>query len=280
MVDISTEKDGIEMEIIMSMLMKRSGKDLHKQKVSKDKIFMTFGSFLDKKPEFPRAFYVFDRSSAGDRLFSSSLSDIVVSPVKAIGRRLETAVVGNDGAFKWQCIVPIKPPRGIVAATNMQVSWFACHYRTYEVNGKETYFKEPMALKSDGSVARLMPLGWKGFDAETCLSEQVQQLALSLSLFEDAVRSSAYLATVQEHVKMMFPVGEQAYKDFFKMRDGYRDTSTGRKNPIIHWCSEHLRRRGSDGISVVSAHKRGASEFVCGPMKLTIEENDGYQTYI
>lgn len=279
MSNVITEKDGIEMEIIMAMLMQSAGKRIHKQKVSKDKIFMTIGSFLDKKPEFPKAFYVVDRSSDGDRLFSQSLSDIVVSPAKAIAKRLETAVIDN-GILKWLCFIPIKPPRGIVAATNMPVSWFGCHYRTYTPSGKQTYIKEPMALKSNGTVARLMPLGWKGFDAEMCLSEQTQQLALSLSLFEDAVRSSAYLAIVQEHVKMMFPVGEQAYKEFFKMRDGYRETPTGRRNPIIHWCSEHLRKCGADKVSVVSAHKRGSNEFVCGPMKLTIQENEGYQAYL
>ena len=279
MTGIQTEKDGIEIEIIMAMLMKNRGKRIHKPKMTRDKIVSEMGIFLDKKPEFPTAFYVFDKAAGGGRLFTASLSELVVSPVKAIGARLETAVVDDGGVLKWFCLKPMKAPKGIVAATNAGVDWFACHYRQYSPDGQDIYIKEPMAIKRDGTVARLMPLGWRGFDSEACLAEQTEQLALSLSLFEDAVRSSAYLATVQEHVKMMFPVGEDAYKSFFAMRDGYRHTPTGRRNPILHWCSEHLRKRSDDSISVVSSHKRGADEFVCGPMRLTIQENDGYAKY-
>lgn len=278
MTGISEEKDRIEIEIIMSMLMNSSGKRIHKQRKTKEKVFLDMGSFLEKKPEFPTSFYVFDRTD-GARLYTTDPEDIVVSPVKAIGKRIEIACLDVGGVMKWTCIKPIKPPRGLAAITNMPVDWFSIHFRKYGRDGLDSYVKWPMAITRDGNVSRLNPLGWSGFDSVKVQAEQTEHLCLVLSVFEDAIRSSSYLATVQEHVRMMFPVGADALKEFFAMRDGYRNTSTGRRNPILHWCSEHLRKTGDNQATIVPAHKRGATEFVCGPMTLTIQENEGYSNY-
>jgi|GEM_PF-2964778 len=275
---ISKEKDKIEVEIIMSMLMRSAGKHLHKEKKTKDKIFLDMGAFLEKKPEFPSSFYVCDRTT-DERLYTTSPEDIVVSPAKAIGERIEIACLDDGGVLKWMCLKPIRPPKGVAAITNMPVDWFSLHSRKYAPDGLDCYVKQPMAITKDGIVSRIKPLGWSGFDSKKFQSEQTEYLCLILSVFEDAVRSDSYLATVEEHVKLMFPVGSDALKAFFAMRDGYCNTPTGRKNPILHWCSEHLRKTGGNRASIVSAHKRGATEFACGPMTLTIQENEGYSKY-
>lgn len=284
MTDISEARSDLETAIILAISAKSSGvkKKMLFEKGRKgfDREYLDMSTLVTDVSRKPKAFYAFDAADSGSRLYTASMDEIVVNPYEVCRLGLEIGLFLEDASLKWGAIHPMAKPKGIGAMTNRAHSWFALHFRHIKASGDDEYRSEPFAMCQDGTIP-LMALrnGWKGFAAGTYRAEIEETVAMSLSVFEDAVRSSAYLATVQEHVKMMFPVGEDAYKSFFAMRDGYRDTPTGRKNPIVHWCAEHLRKRGADGVSVVSKHKRGASEFVCGPMTLTIQENDGYSAY-
>jgi hypothetical protein len=284
MTSITEARSDLETAIILALSARSSGvrkKDLvEKRKNGFHREYLDMSTLVTDKKRKPTAFYAFDVADSGSRLYSPQMEALVVNPYEVCRLGLEVGLFLEDGSLKWGAIYPMKKPNGIGALTNKPHSWFALHFRHIKASGDDEYRSEPFAMCQDGTIP-LMSLrnGWKGFAAGTYRTEIEETVAMSLSVFEDAVRSSAYLATVQEHVKMMFPIGEDAYKAFFAMRDGYRDTPTGRKNPIVHWCAEHLRKRGDNGVSVVSKHKRGASEFICGPMKLTIEENDGYSAY-
>lgn len=239
---------------------------------------MGLDKFCPPEPAFPREAYTFDAQS-GARLYSVSMSDLVVSPVDAIGNRLEVMMLCPDVTTKWCCIKPMPRPRGLTAVSNRPVKWFAWHYREFRRDLTQTYIKQPMALTDDGDVCLLKPLGdWMNYDAAGVRQEQREQLAMTLSVFEDAHRVNAFLATVEEHVRLMFPVGADAYKSFLAMRDGYRATPTGRRNPILHWCAEHLRKRNGESFTV-SEHLRGAEEFIVGPMRLSLEPTQGYDAF-
>lgn len=279
--NIANDRDALEDAILWAMSFRHTGSEIHKEKLIKknkhvDRVEINFGHFCGKAAMKPRSVYVFDRAAGQNRLFSSSLDGVVVDPISAIGNRLETLVVKECGTIAWMGYKPMPKPRGLAAVTNEKVKWFACHYRTIHQDGNETYIKDPIAITESGRVPLLRPMGWKGFDAKATQVEQEEQLALSLSLFEDANRVGAYLATVKEAVEIMFPVGDDAYKDFFILRDGYKNTPTGRKNPIIHFCKKHIRRVASGDVVQVGKHTRGATEIVVGPMTLHIKPNMGY----
>lgn len=228
----------------------------------------------------PRSCYTFDLANVDERLFSLDWHDLVVDPIKAIGSRLEIMMLCDDGSLKWIGVIPMKQPRGLAAVTNMKPHWFTLHFRHIANDGRQKrYIKRPFCI-AGGDLVMLKPLGWKGFQPERDRGEIRDQLMIVLSVFEDAHRSTAFLATVKESVEVVFPVGSDAYKDFFILRDGPNNTPTGRKNPILHFCSKHLRRAGSVKNIEVERHQRGTDTLHIGPMSLTIRPSDGYAQWL
>lgn len=277
---IQDARDGLETAILSALMMdKRSA--LMKPVKRQDIEVAVLGQFCPPGAAFPKAAYTFDAARSSERLFSPSLADLVVDPIAVIAKRFETAILCEDGLLKWTCIIPMeKKPVGLVAISNRPVRWFTYHFRTFRGGDPQTYVKRPLAVTLDGDVAMMKPLGsWNGYNAAKDRDEMAEQLAIKLSIFEDAHRANAFLATVEEHVRLMFPVGADSYRSFLAMRDGYRDTPTGRRNPILHWCATHMRQTAR-GRSVVAEHLRGAEEFVVGPMRLTLEPTKGYAGFM
>lgn len=232
-------------------------------------------SFFPKQKMTPKHCYLIDATDADEREYTGTMESIVVDPILAIGKRLEFAMVfPYHHELRWYGIAPIDKPRGLVALTNKPVKWFMIHQRAFDQNGKQLiYYKKGAAIDSDGKICKLRPLGNNGgFNPTEDALDSETMIALALSVFEDAHRKGAYHATVEEGIKVTFPVSEDAYKDFFLLRDGPNNTPTGRKNPILHWCSKHLRIR-NDKIIEVTGHHRGTETLVVGPMTLTIGPN-------
>ena len=279
---IDTERDGIETAILLALHAKNKGK--FRQSVAKSgkaggwsRLEAGMEIFCPRKPEFPRDMLALDPADEG-RLYSVSIDDLVVSPVKAIGRGLEVGMLCQDGTLKWTLIKPMPSPRGLAAITNRPVDWFAVHFRTIRDGRREEYVRRPMPI-SDGRVVAAKALGWKGYDSLRDRQEMEEQLALMLSVFEDANRHGSVLATVEESVRLTFPVGDDAYRSFFALRDGLRDTPTGRRNPILHWCRDHIRRTRKR-LAEVSGHERGRAELVHGNMRLTLQRSEGYSSLL
>lgn len=276
--NIETQRDGIETAILLALTARNKGRH-HRKVLGGNKagfkwIEEGMEIFCPRRPEFPQHMLVQDMRDAG-RLYSGSLDDIVVSPRLAIGRRLETGLLCDDGTLKWTLIKPMPAPRGLVAITNQPVHWFAFHYREIRDGEPDVYVRRPMPL-AGGRVPLMKPLGFQGLNASLEKEELEEQLALSLSFFEDAHRTGTILATVQEAVALTFPVAEDGYKSFFALRDGLRETPTGRRNPILHWCAKHMRRTPG-GETAVIGHDRGKTELVHGNMRLAIERSEGYE---
>jgi hypothetical protein len=278
---INSEKDRIETSILLAMYatnkacIQKRYTERHRDKLH-DRRVTEMGVFCPRVAEFPRDMLMFDLSDDG-RLYNGDLESAVISPVKAIGRRLETCLLCEDGSLKWTLFKPMPHPRGLVAITNLPVSWFAVHHRHIRQDGPEEYVVAPMPL-AGGRVPLMKALSLKGLDARAEQKQLELLLAIQLSLFEDAHRKGAVIATVEERVKLSFPVGQDAYKSFFALRDGLKNTPTGRRNPLLHWCSEHLRRR-KDEFFEVTGHSRGKQELVHGNMRLTLAPSEGYEAF-
>lgn len=277
---IGKKADVMETAILLALHAAGHSKKLRKGERGKnglDREYIDMAAFCPRADIFPKECYTFDAASS-ERLYSSSMDDLVVDPVQAIGQRLETMMLCEDGSLKWSAILPMPKPRGIASITNRPHKWFSYHFRQIARDGRQMdYIKKPLCL-ADGRVVKLKPLGWNGYRPEDEALETESQLALTLSIFEDSHRSGAFMATVKESVELRFPVGQEAYKDFFKLRDGPNETPTGRKNPIIHWCAKHIRETKS-GPAEIERHKRGTETLIVGPMTLTIAPTEGYSPF-
>lgn len=237
-------------------------------------------AFCSKRPVFPSRMLTVD-AHGNERLYTASMDNIVVNPRAAIEAGLETCILCDDGSLKWFFVRPrATAPKGLVALTNLRHSWFELHFRHIYTDMCDVYTRMPFPMTENNRVCAMKAMGWS-FNAKDAQQDRAgieTNLTLALSIFEDAMRRDAYLATVEEHTKLSFPIGEAEYLAFLRLRDGYRNTPTGRRNPILHWCAEHFRSRGDQFIPV-KGHLRGAEEFVVGPMKLTIEPTPGYEPF-
>lgn len=238
-----------------------------------------FSSYTPKQVLHPRDMYttiVAEDDTDHYRLFTTDMDQLVCDPVKLIGARSETVIMG-DNDIRWLCMVPMSAPRGVVALTNQKVKWYAKHVRVITRDLREVYERFPIPI-ADGRIPEVKFLGWSQSTKEV-MEEQREKVALHLSMIEDAIRKNAVLATVEEHTKLRFAVSDEAYKDFFALRDGYRNTPTGRRNPILHWCARHLRKSRA-GNSTVIGHERGNETLIHGNLQLSLSRNIGYEEYM
>lgn len=239
-----------------------------------------FSSYTPKQILHPRDMYtslMAEDSTEHYRLFTTGMEQLVCDPVKLIGSRSETVIMGDQGDIRWSCLVPMPAPRGVVAITNHKVRWFARHFRLIDRDLNEVYERFPIPI-AGGRIPEIKFLGWPS-DGGKAIEEHREKVALHLSMVEDAIRQNAVLATVEEHAKLRFPVSDEAYKDFFALRDGYRNTPTGRRNPILHWCAAHMRKN-QNGRSAVIGHERGNETLTHGNLTLSLTRNAGYAEYM
>ena len=65
---------------------------------------------------------------------------------------------------------------------------------------------------------------------------------------------------------ILFPVGMDAYKEFFSIREAPRKTATGRKNPILHFCQKYVKGTGKK----VEGHWKGTDTIYVDGLGLRI----------
>jgi hypothetical protein len=239
-----------------------------------------FSLYTPKKSLYPSDMYttiISENNTDHYRLFTCDMDALVCDPVKLIGARSETVLMTEEGEIRWSCLVPMPAPRGVVAITNQKVNWFAKHLRVIDRNLNEEYERFPIPVVGN-RVPEVKFLGWPN-DNGKVMEEHREKFAIHLSVVEDAIRKDAVLATVEEHAKLRFAVSDDAYKDFFAMRDGYRNTPSGRRNPILHWCASHLRKTQSKQSTVIG-HERGNEAMTHGNLTLSLSRNKGYSEYL
>lgn len=281
--NIDTQYDPIEDMILIALHSKT--KETRKEKdldggISGKWVACDFSSYTPKKALFPKDMFttlIDEDKTENYRLFTSDMNQLVCDPIKLLGARSETMIMSMDGKdIRWTCMVPMPAPRGIVAITNHKVQWYAKHFRLINRDFTEVYERFPIPI-AGGRIPDVKLLGWQQ-SSKAVMEEQREKVALHLSLIEDAIRPNSVLATVEEHAKLRFAVSNDAYKDFFAMRDGFRNTPTGRRNPILHWCASHLRK-SQNGPSTVIGHERGYETMTHGNMTLSLSRNTGYDEY-
>lgn len=213
----------------------------------------------------PSRSYTFDVS--GDRLFTSDIDLLLNHPAEIIGSGVEVILYFKD-ALKWCRYEPIQRPRGFAAFGKVD-RWIAVHYRTHTIDGKQDYIKDVMALSKSGKALPTRVDGWN-VKCDQSTKEKEQMMVMALSVVEDAHRPGVLLATASAETSIVFPVNYGAHKDFLALRDGPNNTPTGRKNPILHFCKQHIRKTKNGAESVIGQQWRGVEEVSIGGMRLSL----------
>lgn len=217
----------------------------------------------------PSCAYTFDAAD-DDRIFGDSLDYLIHHPADTIGTGKEVYFI-DDNTIKWSLIEPTRRPAKGFACLGRADKWYAAHYRLAStVNGWFDYVKAYLAIDAKGNPLPVKFMQQKNWKVE----HDLIQIHMMCSLIEDAHRAGAVLASVSDQAEIRFPIGGDAYKEFFSLRDGPRETPTGKRNPIIHWVSRHIRKTQTGGFSDVKQHLRGRHEVTINGIHASVEFND------
>ena len=219
-------------------------------------------------PMAPRAAYATQLS--GDRIFTTDPSLLMESVQDLLGKKCETAVMGDD-FVKWIGLRKLRTaPRGCWASV-MRPTWYEMHYMLIRPDGTATYETDVIALKADGNPARVMFQGY-GTRGGHVDDRSGICAVLAASIIEDAHRPGALLATVSEGASVLVPVPNGEHKDLFALRDAPL-TKAGQRKAILHWVTRHTRATRKERVNV-SEHWRGARTLSVDGLSVTLAPNE------
>ncbi|PBK05948.1 hypothetical protein CNQ84_00800 [Pseudomonas abyssi] len=226
------------------------------------KRFPDQGTLIGAKPVSPSSAYTFDATDR-DRMYATGPEYLLRHPAEILGDRAELMMMCEDGTIKWTCFIRKEKPKKVICAEKIH-SFYEFHCMTGGPKGWYDYGIRAIAFNKNGRPLMMKIAGMHGHTGQDAFNAFI-----AASVIEDAHRAGSVLCTLEAESKITFPVSIDEYKQFLADRDGHRNTPTGRRNTILHFCGEHARRRGGK-LTEVRAHARGARVFETGGMTLTI----------
>jgi hypothetical protein len=222
-----------------------------------------FSSLFQMSEMKPSSFFTLDLVSE-ERIYAKKVEHLALHPKEILGDECETMIF-FDGWAKWAGFRKVNGRPRRVAAMGAVDCWYEMHFRNVNTNGLGEYVKRIVPFDKMGR-----PLPAKIGDAWACSPEKEGAAAIiSCSIVEDAHRSGSILVSVKDAKEIKFPVGLDAYKEAFALRDG--PMSGDRRKAIVHWVSKHMRRSHKGNSHDVKKHTRGVLEFEMGGLQLKLD---------
>lgn len=226
------------------------------------------GSMARIPDRSPTRSFTFDATDK-DRLFTDDIDLLLHHPADIIGSGKEIIML-DETELKWSRIEPVQRPKGLMTVGTV-AHWYAIHYKNLGISGDSDYVIDVFPMNRKGHPMPTGYQGWKKNDPEADRMEQAEKVAILCSVIEDAMRPGAILAEASVDSSIVFPIHEGAQKDFFSLRYGPRQTPTGRKNPILHFCQKHIRSKpGNDDTVEVSEHWKGTETLQIDDMSIQL----------
>jgi len=235
------------------------------RKLGLEKEIVSVGDLLKIPDKKPFEAYTFDAMDDG-RLYTSGIDLLSSHPLDIIEDGIET-ILFYENQLKWVRLEIIKRPKGFICIGKAE-EWVAIHFRRINTQGAQEYVKEAFPVDKKGNVLPVKIEGWN-LSEKGIRYEYEEQMSISCSIVDDAKRKGALLAKASVESSIVFPIAHGAHKEFFAMRDGPRETPSGKKNPIIHFCQKHIRK--TDGKETeVKGHWRGREKITIDGMSIEI----------
>lgn len=224
----------------------------------------------------PNSSYTFQFGN-NEREFTTDYNLLINHPSEIIGDGKETMfLLPENNQIKWMRIEPCRKPAKGFAPIGSADKWYGVNYRLGNANtGWHTHIKGYTAIAKTGKPVAIKMMQ-EGSRNNLESKNDSEQIILMCSIVEDAHRSNSFLVSTKIDSEILFPVGYESYIDFFRFRDGPRNTPTGRKNPIIHWVAKHMRQKNNGGNATVKRHLRGIAELNINGVTARITPNERY----
>lgn len=144
------------------------------------------------------------------------------------------------------------------------------HVRVIFPDGSESYDKDIIALHDKAILPYLLPIPrgskyhWSYDDLLDMCNRTYKELASQI-WFKIHMANFWQVQWSYAGKELIFPATEHAVRELGRLRDGPRTTLSGRRNPLLHWVTEHLRRISTgdeERLIPISEHLRGTERFV------------------
>lgn len=142
------------------------------------------------------------------------------------------------------------------------------HTRFIDYSGQEYYLKALFILSQQG----LYPVLWPEAPPYVFIKDELSEILNHHgNALEKCIHFTAHLQNfwqvrwTYQHKALIFGATERAMKSLGTIREGPRTTPSGRRNPLLHWVTEHLRRVAAgeqERLIPISEHLRGTERFV------------------
>lgn len=227
------------------------------------------GCVLGIQPMAPKLVYtsqIEDEDAEDGRLYAADPAYLLHSVQDTLGKQAEVALIDSAGAqVKWIGVKKLwKRPRGIWVA-KAGADLYEYHYRVIRTDGADVYAQRVAAVDKAGNAVPVVIQGSAGNGS----GDEGRSLIMTASLLEDCRRPGVFQATVTDSISLRFPVPAGEHKELFKLRDGPYTGS--RRRPIIHWVSQHLRKRRPEVSTPVTRHLRGVHQFTIDGLSVTLD---------
>jgi hypothetical protein len=239
------------------------------------KKYLRYMHIVDKVvfPFFPTCpvVHMSDKTKISRKLFLSMTAMERTTYVQQnLGQRLEVLLPWQSG-YLWQgyrrrsrsglrslIILPTIPQDAVL---------YEYHHRYINGSGQEWYKKDLFLMDRES----LYPLTWSDAppykDIRQELIENLTHHMMDMLTYVHYVQNLQQFWQVRwyyKHRQLIFGATDTAVKTLGALRAGPCNTPSGRRNPLLHWVSKHLRRVGNEEderFIPISEHLRGIERF-------------------
>ena len=224
-----------------------------------------FVQFNDTQPKNP---IVIGWNPKSDRLLTAD-PELLIEPLpNLLGRWAEVCIIDPDlGILKWTGLKAIKKklPKGWWSFPKTHT--YQLHYRQLFMNDEtETYQKSYCCFNQKKN--KVVPVYCQNVPVNPSPTDRLLPVLIASTI--DDFRT---LWQVQITHEKQFRIGvySTAIKELAAIRKDPK-TVLGRKKPILHWVSKHLRNTSSKKQTTIPKHLRGITEFSINGINFKITE--------
>lgn len=220
------------------------------------------------QPRKPNRAVSFDLADP-DRLYTYHTSDLLRPLEDTLGDYTEIVLPCGD-YVKWTGIRKTpKRPRGVCFPVPVR-TMYEIHFREIQNDGTDEYTQGLVGVTHSGRPITALVEGSRAV-AGSGATHEIPVMAASI--LEDTYRAGSYKVEITDGITLVAPIAEEAYKDFFALRDAPL-TPTGRRKALLHWVTQHKRDK-STGSSTVQRHLRGVESFTIDGLTVSISPTFG-----
>lgn len=253
----------------------------------KNKAFKECVGYIDETPwpklkkKNPRKILILKHDFLKDLEFSTSDDVNILSKKKSVELNYEICFLDEEYKKTLAYFKTNKPKRFVTKPNNAD-TFFQVHYKFLSANKENKQYIKGMGVCNNTIAYPIYPsnIFFKNSLNKGTFDEHKEMLPLFSSVIDNLI--SLWSIELKYNDKSyIFAANEDFIKDICILRDNPISIKSGKRNPILYICSNHIRRYKSGNSAKIKKQIRGCYNFyfddyeiiVSPPIKEILETN-------